>query len=238
MARVEEIRRSRVVPQTFNIFSYETYVMVAELKGVCKSYPMVTALEKVDIKIKEKELLILMGPSGSGKSTLLHIAGILDTPTKGKVYLMGKQVPRDENKRAKLRSEFIGFIFQDFGLITSLNARDNILLPTLFSGISAEKRLDEIAEKLGITNRLHHYPKQLSGGEKQRVAIARSLINDPKLIFADEPTGNLDSKTGDTVMKLLRGLADSGKSVIVVTHNSEHEKYADRIVKMRDGKLL
>lgn len=213
-------------------------MIIAELKSVSKTYPMVKALDNVSLKIKSKDLLILMGPSGSGKSTLLHLAGILDTPTKGTVHLMGKQVPRDEKKRAKLRSEFIGFIFQDFGLITSLNARDNILLPTIFSGMPAEKRLEEIAEKLDITKRLHHYPKQLSGGEKQRVAIARSLINDPKLIFADEPTGNLDSKTGDNVMKLLRGLADSGKSVVVVTHNSEHEKYADRIVKMRDGKLL
>ena len=199
---------------------------------------MLKALDKVSLKIREKQLLLLMGPSGSGKSTMLHIAGILDTPTKGEVFLMEKRVPRDEKKRAKLRSEFIGFVFQDFGLLSSLNAKDNILLPTVFSGRNAQKRMKEITEKLGIEKRLKHFPKQLSGGEKQRVAIARSLINDPKLIFADEPTGNLDSKSGEKVMGLLRELADSGKAIVVVSHNPEYKKYADRVVRIRDGKLL
>ena len=213
-------------------------MIIAELKNVSKHYPMLKALDNVSLKIREKQLLLLMGPSGSGKSTMLHIAGILDTPTKGEVFLMEKRVPRDEKKRAKLRSEFIGFVFQDFGLLSSLNAKDNILLPTVFSGRNAQKRMKEITEKLGIEKRLKHFPKQLSGGEKQRVAIARSLINDPKLIFADEPTGNLDSKSGEKVMGLLRELADSGKAIVVVSHNPEYKKYADRVVRIRDGKLL
>ncbi len=213
-------------------------MIIEELIKVSKQYPMARALDGVSLKIRSKELLLVMGPSGSGKSTLLHIAGVLDVPSSGKVLLMGKRVPHDERKRAKLRSEFIGFVFQDFGLISSLSARDNILLPTLFNGQDAGERLDEIAEQLGISRRLHHYPKQLSGGEKQRVAIARALINDPRLIFADEPTGNLDSKTGDKVMQLLRELADSGKSIVVVTHNQEHERFADRVVRLRDGRIL
>lgn len=213
-------------------------MIIEELKDVSKAYPMIMALDGVSLKIKEKEFLLIMGPSGSGKSTLLHIMGILDTPTKGKVHLMGKRVSVNESKRAQLRSEFIGFVFQDFGLIPSINAYDNIALPTLFGGKAGEKRTMELAEMLGISERLKHYPNQLSGGEKQRVAIARSLINDPKIIFADEPTGNLDSKTGESVMKLLRGLVDGGKSVVLVSHNPEHEKYADRIVKMKDGKII
>ncbi|MBR9680754.1 MAG: ABC transporter ATP-binding protein [Candidatus Altiarchaeota archaeon] len=179
-----------------------------------------------------------MGHSGSGKSTMLNMAGILDVPTKGKIKLMGKDVPKSEAERAKLRSEFMGFIFQDFGLIPSITAKDNILLPTLFGGNTPENRVDEIAEQLGMTPRLNHYPSQLSGGEKQRVAIARSLINNPKIIFADEPTGNLDSKTGDMVMKLLRSLADGGKTVVIVSHNPEHEAYADTVINMKDGKII
>ena len=213
-------------------------MIVEELVNVYKQYPLTKALDDISLKIKSKELLLIKGHSGSGKSTLLNMAGILDIPTKGKVKLMGKNVPESESERAKLRSEFMGFIFQDFGLIPSITARDNILLPTLFGGNAPPDRVDEIAEQLGMSHRLHHYPNQLSGGEKQRVAIARSLINNPKIIFADEPTGNLDSKTGDRVMKLLRGLADGGKTVVIVSHNPEHKEFANTVVNMKDGKII
>jgi putative ABC transport system ATP-binding protein len=213
-------------------------VIVAELKDVYKEYPMVKALQGISLKVKEKELLLLMGPSGSGKSTLMHILGVLDVPTKGEVSLMGKRVPKNETRRARIRSESVGFVFQDFGLISSINARDNIMLPAMFRGKYREGTIEGIAEQLGISERLDHYPQQLSGGEKQRVAMARALVNDPRMILADEPTGNLDSKTGAKVMGLLRELADSGKSVVVVTHNPEHRKYADRVVNLRDGKVV
>ncbi|MBR9689559.1 MAG: ABC transporter ATP-binding protein [Candidatus Altiarchaeota archaeon] len=199
---------------------------------------MVKALSNVSLKIKSNEVLLVTGHSGSGKSTLLNMMGILDIPTKGKMKLMGKPVPTSESERAKLRSEFMGFVFQDFGLIPSITAHDNIVLPTLFGGNTPQGRAGELAEMLGITKRMHHYPRQLSGGEKQRVAIARSLINDPKILFADEPTGNLDSKTGKSVMNLLRDLADQGKAVVIVSHNPEHKEYADRVIKMKDGEII
>ncbi|MBR9680185.1 MAG: ABC transporter ATP-binding protein [Candidatus Altiarchaeota archaeon] len=210
---------------------------VLELLDVCKEYPRVKALCDIDLAIKDSELLMIMGPSGSGKSTLLHMIGLLDIPTKGKIRIMGKPVSDLDDKRAALRSKFIGFVFQEFGLSPYLTAEENILLPAVFSGEIDKTSIDSIAESLGIHKRLKHLPSQLSGGEKQRVAIARALINDPKLIVADEPTGNLDSKTGEQVMNVLRGLADKGKAVVVVTHNSEHEVFADRIVKLRDGAI-
>jgi len=213
-------------------------VPVIELRDVWKVYGnSVRALQGVSLEINRGELLVIMGPSGSGKSTLLHIIGLLDVPTKGSVLVRGKRVPVDENARADLRSKFFGFIFQDFGLIPHLTALENMLLPSIFAGVGDSRRAEEIAEKLGIAKRLNHFPAQLSGGEKQRVAIARALMNDPDVILADEPTGNLDSKTGEVVMNILRELADGGKGVVVVTHNPEHERFADRIVRIRDGKI-
>lgn len=213
-------------------------VIVEELRGIYKEYPMVKALQGVSLKIKDKSLFLIRGPSGSGKSTLMHIAGLLDIPNKGKIKIMGKSAPKDDTQRARLRSEFMGFVFQHFALMTSLTVLDNIILPTVFRKSNQEARAMEIAEKLGITNRLKHFPSQISGGEKQRVALARSLINDPRIIFADEPTGNLDTKTGGQVMDLLRELADEGKAVVIVSHNPEHDKFADKVVKMRDGEIL
>lgn len=207
------------------------------LHNACKDYKFVTALCNVDLKVNEGELLFIMGPSGSGKSTLLHIAGLLDAPTRGHVMLNGKKAPKDEDARAKLRLQFLGFVFQDYGLMSSLNALENITLPSAIAGKSNRKRAVEIARTLGIEDRLHHYIGELSGGEKQRVAIARALMNDPKLIMADEPTGNLDSKTGFKVMQTLRDLTAEGKTVMVVSHNPEHIKYADRVVELRDGKI-
>jgi len=213
-------------------------VIVEELIKVSKIYPMTNALSKVSLEIREKELLLIRGPSGSGKSTLLNMAGLLDLPSSGKVLINGKPVPTDESERARLRSEVMGFIFQDFGLISSLNTIDNVLLPTIFSGMDYEERAHKLVKILGIEPKIKHYPNQLSGGEKQRVAIARSLVNDPKILFADEPTGNLDSKTGKKVMTMLKGFAKGGKSVVVVSHNPEHEIYADRVVKVKDGEII
>ncbi len=211
-------------------------MIIEELRDIHKHYPMTWALQGVSLRIKGGEFLLIMGPSGSGKSTLMHIAGLLDLPTKGEVRIMGKPAPREDSARARLRSKFIGFVFQDFGLINSLNVYDNIALPTLFDGGKRDVR--GIARELGIEDKLASYPNQLSGGQKQRVAIARALVNDPKLVFADEPTGNLDTRTGEKVMELLRSLVDRGKTVVVVTHNPEHERFADRIIRLRDGKLI
>lgn len=211
---------------------------IINLENVWKVYGMVRALRGVSLEVNKGELLIIMGPSGSGKSTLLHIIGLLDIPTKGKVIFNGKEAPRDGDKRAELRSKFLGFVFQDFALIPYLTAFENIVLPAIFSGERKEEKVYEISKKLGIEKRLNHFPSQLSGGEKQRVAIARALINDPKVILADEPTGNLDSKTGERIMKILRKLADEGRAVVVVTHNPEHEKFADKVLHLRDGKIV
>lgn len=195
------------------------------------------ALSNINLEVHEGELLFIMGPSGSGKSTLLHITGLLDAPTSGYVKIEGRRVSVDEDLRAKLRLKFMGFVFQDFGLMASLTAMENIVLPSAISGRPNKPRALELAKSLGIENRLHHYIGQLSGGEKQRVAIARSLINNPKLIMADEPTGNLDSKTGLKVMQILQDLTKEGKTVVVVSHNPEYLKFADRIIHIRDGHI-
>ena len=207
------------------------------LKKDSKEYKFVNALTNVTLDVNEGELLFIMGPSGSGKSTLLHITGLLDAPTSGKIHIEGKLVSPDEDDRAKLRLKFMGFVFQDFGLMASLTAMENIVLPSAISGTPNKGRALKIAKSLGIENRLHHYIGQLSGGEKQRVAIARSLINNPKLIMADEPTGNLDSKTGLKVMQILRDLTKEGKAVVVVSHNPEHLRFADRVIHIRDGSI-
>lgn len=212
---------------------------IIQLKNVWKIYEnRIYALRNVSLDVRKGELLMVMGPSGSGKSTLLHIIGLLDLPTRGEVYVKGRKAPVDEDARAVLRSRFLGFVFQDFGLIPYLTALENILLPTIFAGVSDEAKVREIARKLGIENRLRHFPAQLSGGEKQRVAIGRALVNDPEVILADEPTGNLDSKTGENVMRILKALAEEGRAVVVVTHNLEHEKFADRVIYLRDGEII
>jgi len=214
-------------------------VGIIQLKNVWKIYEnRIYALRNVSLDVRKGELLMVMGPSGSGKSTLLHIIGLLDLPTRGEVYVKGRKAPVDEDARAVLRSRFLGFVFQDFGLIPYLTALENILLPTIFAGVSDEAKVREIARKLGIENRLRHFPAQLSGGEKQRVAIGRALVNDPEVILADEPTGNLDSKTGENVMRILKALAEEGRAVVVVTHNLEHEKFADRVIYLRDGEII
>lgn len=200
------------------------------------------ALNEVNIEIKIGEFVAIMGPSGCGKSTLLNILGLLDNPTAGKYYLNETEVSGfTESQRTKLRKGVIGFIFQSFNLIDELNVYENIELPLLYLGIaSAErKRRVEIAmERMAITHRRKHFPQQLSGGQQQRVAIARAVVAGPKLILADEPTGNLDSKNGTEVMNLLKELNREGTTIVMVTHSQHDAGYADRIIHLFDGQVV
>lgn len=219
---------------------------VVELRNVWKVYGdgevKVEALRGVNLKILEGEFIAIMGPSGSGKSTLLNMIGCLDKPTRGKVLIDGVDVSKlDERELAKIRSEKIGFIFQLFNLSPNLTALENVYLAMLFKGVSRKeglKRAEELLEIVGMKRRMNHYPNQLSGGEMQRVAIARALANNPKIILADEPTGNLDSKSGREVMKVLEGLNKKlGTTLIVVTHDPEVAKFAEKIFIIKDGKI-
>jgi len=182
-----------------------------------------------------------MGPSGSGKSTLMHIAGCLDTPTSGKVFLEDEDVSKlSEAKLAKIRNEKIGFVFQFFNLIPRTRTADNVSLPLVYQGLAPSKRKPkaiEVLEKLGLGHRASNFPNQLSGGEQQRAAIARALITNPSLIFADEPTGNLDSKSGHETMEIFKKLNSEGRTIVLVTHDKEIAKYAKRMIKIRDGRI-
>lgn len=217
-----------------------------ELKNAHKIYPMgeisVQALRGLDLTIKPGEFVAIMGPSGSGKSTLMHLLGCLDLPSNGIVQLDGKDVTKlDEDTLAQIRGKKIGFVFQTFNLIPTLTAQENVDLPLFFQGVPRKERSAravELLQKVGLDGRVHHKPSQLSGGERQRVAIARALANDPEIILADEPTGNLDSESGEAILKLLEQLNCEGKTIILVTHNPEAAAYAHRIVRIKDGKLL
>ncbi len=213
------------------------------LENVWKVYRMgsveVEALRGVSLKIERGEFVAIMGPSGSGKSTLMNIMGLLDTPTRGRVYLMGRDVSRlGEDELAEIRGKTVGFVFQRFNLLPYLTALENVLLPTLFLGEKREDRARELLEAVGLGHRMHHLPSQLSGGEQQRVAIARALINEPEIILADEPTGNLDSKTGKQIMEIFAELHKKSKTLILVTHDEEVAGYAERVVRIRDGRIL
>jgi len=201
-----------------------------------------TALNNVNLEVQEGELVAVMGPSGCGKSTLLHIAGMLDNPTNGEYYFMGEEVSRySEKKRANLRKGNIGFVFQSFNLIDELTVFENIELPLLYLGVSTAERkriVNEMLELLELIPRKNHFPQQISGGQQQRVAVARALIADPKVILADEPTGNLDSSHGDEVMKLLVGLNEKGTTVIMVTHSPAYADYANRVIHLFDGHIV
>jgi len=201
-----------------------------------------TALNNVNMEVQEGEFVAVMGPSGCGKSTLLHIAGMLDNPTNGEYYFMGEEVSRySEKKRAKLRKGNIGFVFQSFNLIDELTAFENIELPLLYLGVSTAERkriVNEMLEKLELIPRKNHFPQQISGGQQQRVAVARALIAGPKVILADEPTGNLDSSHGDEVMKLLVDLNEKGTTVIMVTHSPAYADYANRVIHLFDGHIV
>lgn len=199
------------------------------------------ALKDLSLSVQRSEFVAVMGPSGSGKSTLLHLLGLLDTPDEGSIELEGKSTQTlNDDELTFLRRDKLGFIFQTFELIPTLSAKENIMLPAEVSGKrqEAEKRCQDIASLLGISERLNHKPSELSGGQRQRVAIARALINDPALILADEPTGNLDSSTGEEVLELLRkGVIEQGWTVVMVTHDSKAAGYADRIITLKDGQI-
>ncbi|HLD00993.1 MAG TPA: ABC transporter ATP-binding protein [Candidatus Nanoarchaeia archaeon] len=221
-------------------------MLVIELQDVEKYYPMgeslVKALDGISMKIEKGDFAAIMGPSGSGKSTSMNLVGSLDLPTRGTIFLEGEDIAEfNESELAQIRGRKIGFIFQSFNLISNLTVKENVMLPLLFQRVSAEDR-EERAEKLlalvDLSNRSDHYPSQISGGQQQRAAIARALANDPEVILADEPTGNLDTKTGDTVMNLLKKLNEDGKTIIMVTHDPElAQKHARKIYWMRDGKI-
>lgn len=200
------------------------------------------ALNKVSIEVKEGEFVAIMGPSGCGKSTLLNILGLLDNPTSGEYYLNGIEVSRyTEAQRTKLRKGIIGFVFQSFNLIDELNVYENIELPLLYMGVSAAKRkkkVQEAMERMAIVHREKHFPQQLSGGQQQRVAIARAVVANPKLILADEPTGNLDSKNGQEVMNLLSELNKEGTTIVMVTHSQHDAGFASRTINLFDGQVV
>jgi putative ABC transport system ATP-binding protein len=219
---------------------------IVEIKDVWKTYRSdgyeLNALRGVNIRITRGEFISIMGPSGCGKSTLLHLMGALDSVTRGEVRFEEKIIAEmSEDERCCLRCRRTGFIFQTFNLLPTLNILENVEMPARLSGLSKKERREKaktLLEKVGLSERLTHLPSQLSGGERQRVAIARALINAPELILADEPTGNLDSKSGSEIIGLLHELNSEGQTIIMVTHNPETTKYSNRIVYMRDGKII
>ena len=200
------------------------------------------ALNEISIDILEGEFVAIMGPSGCGKSTLLNILGLLDNPTSGELWFIGKEVSRySENDRTDMRNCNIGFVFQSFNLIDELTVFENVELPLLYAGVPVRERVDRVnkaLERMQISHRTEHYPQQLSGGQQQRVAIARAIVTNPKIILADEPTGNLDSTNGNEVMLLLKELNKDGATVVMVTHSEENAQEAGRIVRMMDGCIL
>jgi putative ABC transport system ATP-binding protein len=200
------------------------------------------ALNDIEFKAEHGEFVAVMGPSGCGKSTLLHILGLLDTPSNGQYYFMDKEVSQyKESQMTDLRKGNVGFIFQSFNLIDELTVFENVELPLLYLEMSLKerkKKVDEVLERMQISHRKNHFPQQLSGGQQQRVAVARAVVANPKLILADEPTGNLDSANGEEVLKLLEELNNEGTTIVMVTHSSTHAERANRIVQLFDGKII
>ena len=200
------------------------------------------ALNKLSVEVKDGEFIAIMGPSGCGKSTLLNIIGLLDDADTGSFLFNNEEViSYNERKRADLRKRNIGFVFQSFNLIDELTVYENVELPLLYLGIDADerkKRVEAVLEKVQIMHRRNHFPQQLSGGQQQRCAVARAVVNNPKLILADEPTGNLDSKNGNEVMELLTNLNDAGTTVVMVTHSEHDARYAHRVIRMLDGSVV
>jgi putative ABC transport system ATP-binding protein len=200
------------------------------------------SLDNVNLEVKEKEFVSIMGPSGCGKSTLLNLLGLLDNPTDGEFYFLDTEVSKfSERQRSNLRKENIGFVFQSFNLIDELTVYENVELPLLYLGYSSaerKSRVEEVLEQMEIMHRRNHFPQQLSGGQQQRVAVSRAIVGKPKLILADEPTGNLDSAHGDDVMKILTELNESGTTIIMVTHSPTYAEYGSRIVHLFDGHVV
>ena len=216
-----------------------------QVKDVHKSYDLgetfVHALRGVSFSIEEGEFVSIMGPSGSGKSTLMNIVGCLDTPSEGTYLLKDRNVGNlDEEQLAGIRNKEIGFVFQKFQLLPRSSALENVALPLKYASVKQSERLiraEEVLDKVGLTNRLTHKPTELSGGEQQRVAIARALVNSPSILFADEPTGNLDSKTGDQVLEIFKDLNKRGQTIVVITHEREVAKQSQRTITIKDGEI-
>lgn len=217
-----------------------------ELKGIGKQYDLgstsLKALDAIDVKIERGEYIAVMGPSGSGKSTMMHILGMLDVATTGTYLLEGYDITDlADREQARIRNAHFGFIFQSFNLFPELSALENVMLPMQFAGIpfsERRRRASELLEEVGLSHRLHHLPTMLSGGEQQRTAIARALSNDPDLILADEPTGNLPTDKGEEIMQMLERFNAQGVTIVMVTHNPDQGRMARRIIELHDGKLL
>jgi putative ABC transport system ATP-binding protein len=218
-----------------------TLIKVQNLKKDYVNEDVATpVLRGVSFEIKQGEFVAIMGPSGSGKSTLMHILGFLDRPTSGEYLFDGQETSGfDDDKLAGIRNERVGFVFQSFNLLPRTSVLDNVKLPLVYSSKKNQsQRAKESLESVGLGHRLDHYTNQISGGEKQRVAIARALVNDPAVIFADEPTGNLDSKSGNTVMHILQKLNEEGRTIILVTHEMDTASHATRLIKLKDGLIV
>lgn len=201
-----------------------------------------TALDGIDLNVESGQFVALMGPSGCGKSTLMHIIGLIDDASGGRYHFLGEDVTdHSERKRAQLRKANIGFVFQSFNLIDELTVYENVELPLIYNKVPVNERkarVEAVLTKMDMAHRLKHFPLQLSGGQQQRVAVARAIVTNPKLILADEPTGNLDSEHGEEVMKILRQLNGEGSTIVMVTHSEHDASYADRIIRLLDGKVV
>jgi len=219
---------------------------ILELQNVNKAYQLdsqnLQVLKNINLKIKKGEFIAIMGPSGSGKSTLMHIIGCLDTASSGKVIFEKQDVSQlSEAELAQIRNQKVGFVFQSFNLIPRTTALANVELPLIYKGLDIKERkkqAQEVLEKFGLGSRIYHFPNQLSGGEQQRVAIARALVTQPLIILADEPTGNLDSKTGAEIIKIFQDLNKAGNTVILVTHEKDIAEHAKKIIKLHDGQII
>jgi len=220
---------------------------IIETKNICKYYNIgksneIKAIDKINIQIKKGDFIAIKGPSGSGKSTLLHMIGLLDRPTHGKIFFDNQDISKlSDNQITKIRREKIGFVFQQFNLIPLLTALENVELPMILDGVNSEtsiKKAGEILKSVGLGHRLHNKPPEMSGGEQQRVAIARALANDPEIVLADEPTGNLDTKTGKEIINILKNMDKKGFTLIIITHDNEIARVAEKTINLKDGNII
>jgi putative ABC transport system ATP-binding protein len=220
--------------------------LLIKMKNIKKIYDLgevkVQVLKNVNLEVKEKEHISIMGPSGSGKTTLLNIIGCLDKPTEGEYFLEGINISQlDDDRLSEIRNKKIGFIFQNYNLIPQLNVVENIGLPLIYRGVDEKEIIEKAkyyANLVGLGDRLYHKPTELSGGQQQRVAIARALVNEPLIILGDEPTGNLDTKTGKEIMEIIKKLNEMGRTIIIITHDPKVAEYGERVVKILDGEII